>query len=246
MFAKKITKSASARDLRRILWHDIARVRYFLRLALLVLAGVMSAPAHANIACEIANISLTASAGTISVPVAAPVGQTLASLAPSTFQMSCHFVTRVNSVTEATNYANFATSQLAPGFTDVYQTNVAGIGIRYTFDSAQCNATHVVMTNGQAQVGCYFSGPLDGPYQNANITVTPTLVVTGTIAPGTKALSTAFSPRRNWRANCRQTFRVATAQTSAAATATPASSRAAAAAMRPQLIRLRSTTCWCG
>ena len=73
MFAKKITKSASARDLRRILWHDIARVRYFLRLALLVLAGVMSAPAHANIACEIANISLTASAGTISVPVAAPV-----------------------------------------------------------------------------------------------------------------------------------------------------------------------------
>ncbi|AMV46692.1 fimbrial protein [Paraburkholderia caribensis] len=190
MFAKKITKSASARDLRRILWHDIARVRYFLRLALLVLAGVMSAPAHANIACEIANISLTASAGTISVPVAAPVGQTLASLAPSTFQMSCHFVTRVNSVTEATNYANFATSQLAPGFTDVYQTNVAGIGIRYTFDSAQCNATHVVMTNGQAQVGCYFSGPLDGPYQNANITVTPTLVVTGTIAPGTKALST--------------------------------------------------------
>ncbi|MBP0592723.1 type 1 fimbrial protein [Paraburkholderia sp. LEh10] len=190
MFTTEMMKSASAHHARRILWLDFAHLRRVLRLALLVLVGVTPVFAHANIACEVANISLTLSAGTISVPVGAPVGQTLASLTPSTFQMSCHFVNRVNNVTAATNYANFATTQLAPGFTDVYQTNIAGIGVRYTFDSAQCNAAHVVVTNGQAQVGCYFSGPLDGPYQNADITVTPTLVVTGTIAPGTRTLST--------------------------------------------------------
>jgi type 1 fimbria pilin len=105
--------------------------------------------------------------------------------------MSCHFVNRISTVTSATNYANFATTQLAPGFTDVYQTNIAGIGVRYTFNSAQCNAASVVMLNGKAQVGCFFSGPLDGPYMTANITVTPTLVVTGALAPGTTTLSSA-------------------------------------------------------
>lgn len=189
MFDARILQPTSPHVVGRIIQRDVAPLRRMLRLALFVLMCATSAPAQANISCGLENVNLPLWAGTISVPFRAEVGQTIASVPPITFQMSCRFVNRVNPGTEATNYANFATTQLAPGFSDVYQTGTAGIGIRYTFDSARCNATRVVMTNGQARVGCYFSGPLDGPYQNANITVSPTLVVTGTLPPGTTALS---------------------------------------------------------
>ncbi|WNC92927.1 fimbrial protein [Paraburkholderia sp. FT54] len=172
---------------------NLSVLRFLAAIVLTLVGAIFSPSAYANIACEAGNISLTLSAGTITVPVGTSIGQTLGSLAPSTFQMTCHFVNRVNTVTSATNYANMATTQLAPGFTDVYQTNIAGIGVRYTFDSIQCNATGVVMINGNAQVGCSFSGPIDGPYMAANITVTPALVVTGAIAAGTVALSTVPS-----------------------------------------------------
>ncbi|HEX7935944.1 MAG TPA: fimbrial protein [Paraburkholderia sp.] len=166
-------------------------VARFLMVLMLSLLGGLSAPAHANIQCEIGNVNLPLAAGTVSIPTNVSVGQTLATLTPSTFQMNCQFVTRVNNGTSATNVATFGTASPAPGFTDVYPTNVPGVGVRYTFNSAQCNATNVVMTNGSAQVGCYFSGPSGGPYVAANITVTSTLVVTSPIASGTSTLSSA-------------------------------------------------------
>jgi len=189
MSAATMTQPALPHVVCRIVQRDLAPLRRMLRHAVFVLMCMTSVSAQANITCEIDNVSLTLSAGTISVPVKVSVGQTIASVPPSTFQMRCRFESRLSPVTSATNYAEFATTQLAPGFSDVYQTGAAGIGVRYTFDSAQCNASRVVMTNGKAQVACFFSGPLDGPYQSVNITVSPELVVTGTLPSGTTTLA---------------------------------------------------------
>ncbi|MFM0730242.1 fimbrial protein [Paraburkholderia sediminicola] len=82
------------------------------------------------------------------------------------------------------------TAALAPGFTDVYQTNIAGLGIRFTFNSTDCGISNQVLANGSTRLNCPFTGPLGGPATPLNLTVTSTLIVTGTISPGASNLST--------------------------------------------------------
>ncbi|ALL68001.1 Fimbrial protein precursor [Paraburkholderia caribensis MBA4] len=161
---------------------------------IVLLAGLLAAPAHAAITCGPGNVNKPLSAGTIAAPVNVPVGAVVGTIAPNAFQVLCRFLstTTPNNVTSASLYSDFkTTAPLAAGFNDVYQTTVAGLGIRYTFNSAQCSASGVTLTNGAIRLACPFSGPLDGPYMNADVSVTVEFVATGPIASGASTLSTA-------------------------------------------------------
>ncbi|MGT2472651.1 fimbrial protein [Paraburkholderia terrae] len=131
------------------------------------------------------------SAGTISVPVSAPVGTTVGTLATDSFQPTCNFPASGLSDTSATLYTDVTTTAaLASGFTDVYQTGIAGLGIRYTFSSPECGAPNATLTNGAVRVSCNFAGPLNGPTMSPYIYITPTLVVTGPIKSGASSFTT--------------------------------------------------------
>jgi type 1 fimbria pilin len=180
--AKSSTRQASGR---------FSSIRFVFRVGFALLCSLVSVSAHANLTCEVASVNKAFSAGTISVPVNAPVGATVSTLAPAPFQLTCNFPASGSSDTSATLYSDFGTtSALAAGFSDVYQTPIPGLGVRYTFNSSECAATDVTLVNGSARLTCPFSGPLNGPIMSANVTVTSTLVVTGAIAPGASTLST--------------------------------------------------------
>jgi len=104
--------------------------------------------------------------------------------------MQCRFLNSGTLTTSGTNIANFSTTAVLAYGTDVYATGIVGLGVRYKFNSSACNATNVIMTNGKAAVTCSFSGPLDGPYMPAAMTVTVELVVTGPIQGGVSSLTT--------------------------------------------------------
>jgi type 1 fimbria pilin len=171
---------------------DFSITSFLVRVALLSLTALLAVSAHANLSCGTAGVSKVLAAGTIAVPVAAPVGTTVSTLAPDAFQLTCSFPSGGMSDTSATLYSDFkTTTPLAAGFTDVYQTGIAGLGIRYTFNSSTCGAVNVVLANNSTRLSCPFSAPLDGPRLPANVSVTAALVVTGTIAAGASSLSSA-------------------------------------------------------
>jgi type 1 fimbria pilin len=167
-------------------------VQFFLRFALVVLAGLVPVSAHAELTCNLANANKVLTAGTISVPVNTAPGTTIRSLAPDLFQPGCYFLNSGKMDTSATLYVDLqTTASLASGFSDVYNTGIAGLGIRYTFNSSTCNAVNVVMANGAVTLSCPFSGPLGGPRTPIDITVTSSLVAIGAIESGASSLSTA-------------------------------------------------------
>ncbi|MFM0503869.1 fimbrial protein [Paraburkholderia caffeinilytica] len=173
--------------------HRIANT-VLLRLALALCIGAISVSAHANLTCEVASINKAFVAGVISVPMNTAVGATVSTLAPDAFQLTCKFLADGLSDTSATLFSDFTTTGgLAPGFTDVYKTGIPGLGVRYMFNSPQCNANNLVLSHGTVRISCPFSGPLNGPIMTANVTVTSSLVVTDTIAAGASTLSTVPS-----------------------------------------------------
>lgn len=50
---------------------------------------------------------------------------------------------------------------------------------------------NVGLANGAVRINCPFSGPLDGPIQAANVSVTVAFVITGVVAPGASNFSKA-------------------------------------------------------
>lgn len=167
-------------------------LRLFVRSALVLFASLVSLSAHANLSCGLLNASKTLTAGAVTVPANSAAGTTAITLAPSVFQPSCNFPSGGLNDTSATLYVDLKTSaSLATGFNDVYNTGIAGLGVRYTFSSSKCSATNVVLANGLATLSCPVTGPLDGPRTPFDINVTATLVVTGTIAAGATNLTTA-------------------------------------------------------
>ncbi|GAB7524684.1 fimbrial protein [Paraburkholderia sp. 2C] len=163
-----------------------------MRAAQMISILLLSRSVCANLTCEVASVDKVLNAGTVSVAVNAAVGSTVLTLAPDPFQLTCNFPDGGLRDTSATLYSDFKTATpLAAGFSDVYQTGIAGIGTRYTFNSPQCNAVNVGLTNGAVRINCPFSGPLNGPIQAANVSVTVALVVTGVVAPGASNFSKA-------------------------------------------------------
>jgi type 1 fimbria pilin len=158
-------------------------IRLFLVAAFLLITGLVPPSAQASITCN--NLSGTnqlLSAGTISVPANTAPGTTISTLAPVAYTYQCRFV-GTGSVAGTLVQTFTTTSELAYG-TDVYPTSIAGVGVRYIFNAAACNANNVTLTNRSAAVTCSFSGPLDGPYVPVSISVTAQLVVTGPIQGG--------------------------------------------------------------
>jgi type 1 fimbria pilin len=189
MFESKVIGPKAKRG-----WGDIGLCRLWLGMALAFLVGLFPMSVNAAITCGTGNVNKTFAAGTIEVPVNPALGSSVATLASSMFQLNCRFLstTSPNNVTSATLYSDFkTTASRAAGYTDVYQTGISGLGVRYTFNSTDCNASNVVLANGSVRLSCPFSGPLDGPYMPANISVTATLIVTGPIASGASSFTTA-------------------------------------------------------
>ncbi|MFM0203876.1 fimbrial protein [Paraburkholderia fungorum] len=158
---------------------------------LVLFAALLSASAHANLSCNPGPLNIVLNAGTISVPVNAAVGATVKTVAPDAFQFLCSMGGSGGAQSSATLYGDLTvTNPLAPGFNDVYQTGITGLGIRYTFNSANCGISNQVLANGSTRLNCPFTGPAGGSAVPLNLTVTSILVVTGTIAPGASTLST--------------------------------------------------------
>lgn len=170
-------------------------VRFLGAFVLLLGSTLLAAPAaHAALTCQVIGTNNVITAGSISVPANPQIGATIATLAPTQLQVSCKFLNADPPETTATLWPTFDSSLLpVSGFADVYQTDVLGLGIRYTFNAPACNASNVPMTNGGIKLTCPFSGPMDGPYMPINITVTPSFVATGTIPLGARTLSTVPS-----------------------------------------------------
>jgi type 1 fimbria pilin len=167
-------------------------MRSFLFAMLFLLTGIVPLSARADITCNSSSgTNLVLAAGTISVPANLSIGSTISTLAPSTYVLQCKFLNAGLKDTSGDNTANFSTTTPLAYGTDVYQTNIPGLGVRYIFNSPGCNATNVALTNGAAAVKCSFSGPLDGPYMPVQITVTTQLVVTGAISGGISNLTTS-------------------------------------------------------
>ncbi|MDE1180347.1 fimbrial protein [Paraburkholderia sp.] len=158
---------------------------------LLLVLILLPVSARANLSCTTSNVNKTLTAATISVPAAAQAGTTVATLPPESFQLPCFFPNSGTHTTSATLYSDFATTTaLAPGFNDVYKTNIAGLGIRYTFNSSGCSAANAIMANGLIRLSCPYAGPLGGSYIYRDVTVTATFVVTAAIAAGASSLIT--------------------------------------------------------
>jgi type 1 fimbria pilin len=167
-------------------------LRFFVRSVLVLLTGLLSVSAHANLSCSVLDANKTLAVSTISVPVNSAAGTTVSTLAPSLFQPACNFPAGGLNDTSATLYVDIkTTAPLAAGFNDVYNTGVAGIGVRYTFNSSTCSASNIVLANGLVTLGCPVSGPLGGSRVPFDINVTATLIVTGAIKAGATNLTTA-------------------------------------------------------
>lgn len=187
----RVNYATSARALRKRC-RSSRILRIVVRSTLILFAGLASASAHANLSCGILNVNKTLTAGVVSVPVNSTAGTTVSTLAPSLFQPNCSFPSGGLNDTSATLYVDLKpTASLAAGFNDVYNTDIAGIGVRYTFNSSTCSATNVVLANGLATLSCPVTGPLNGPRVPFDINVTATLVVTGAVAAGSTNLTTA-------------------------------------------------------
>lgn len=200
MFESKLASNGSRskdvvqeRRVKRVCKHfdAMSSPRFVVYVLLFLLAGLLPASAHAYITCNNqSGAGQVLAAGSISVPANTAVGTTVSTLAPVTYTLQCTFVNSAPITTSGTNIATFSTTAALANGTDVYATGIAGLGVRYIFNSSACNASNVVMINGAASVTCSFSGPVGGPYMPAQISVTAQLVVTGPIQGGVSRLTT--------------------------------------------------------
>jgi type 1 fimbria pilin len=147
-------------------------------------------PASAAITCTPANANKVLAAGTIVIPMNAAPGTVVSTVAPSGFIMNCSFLNTSPYNTSATVYIQFSvTAALAPGFNDVYKTNIDGLGIRFIFDSPACTTSNAPLQNSALRIPCSLTGPLAGPNIVTNLTVTSVFVTYGAIKSGASSLS---------------------------------------------------------
>jgi len=160
-----------------------------IRALLLVFAFLMATPAQADMGCNPFEISKVLTAGVISIPMGATSGQTVATLPPDPFRSGCVFNGAVLSGTVI--HELFTDTAVVPGFTDVYPTSIAGLGIRYTMITPDgCDSNNATLSNSRIDISCFASGPSGGVYTYITISVRPSFVVTGTVRPGASSLST--------------------------------------------------------
>ncbi|MDR5753575.1 MULTISPECIES: fimbrial protein [unclassified Caballeronia] len=165
-----------------------------------VLTLLWGSTAHATLNCGVQNGNQTLNVGYISVPRNASPGQTVTTLAPQPFVMSCSFDTRSPQILSGTLIATFKTNT-APvaGMPDVYPTSIAGLGVRYRISSAACTEQSVVITNQSGTLNCPRSGSAIGDSVPIAATFTAEFVVTGTLAGGAVPLTSVPSIPLNYQ-----------------------------------------------
>jgi len=163
----------------------------FLSSLLAVLLSVLSvSPASAAVTCNPGSVNKVLAAGTIVIPMNAPSGTVVSTVAPAGFVMNCSFLNTSPFNTSATvNIQLAVTAALAPGFTDVYKTAIDGLGVRFVFNAPTCNITDLSLSNSLVRIPCALSGPLAGPTIVTNLTVTTIFVVYGAVQGGASTLS---------------------------------------------------------
>ena len=109
-----------------------------------ILSMLFVTPASAAITCYPANVGKVVTAGTIVIPMNAPSGSVVRTLTPDAFQMQCALP---NGTSGTSTIRLTLKATLAPGFTDVYKTNIDGLGIRYVFNAPECSASDLSLSN---------------------------------------------------------------------------------------------------
>ena len=159
-------------------------------LVTLLLSALFVTPVSAAITCNPGNVNKVLAAGTIVIPMNAPSGTVVSTVAPAGFLMNCSFLNSSPFNTSATVYIQLTvTAALAPGFTDVYKTAIDGLGVRFVFDAPACNSSNLSLSNSLLRIPCNLSGPLAGPNIVTNLTVTTIFVVYGAVKGGATTLS---------------------------------------------------------
>ncbi len=155
--------------------------------ALLSLNVLTSAPALAVSTCNAYNGTKAIAAGALSIPANAAPGMVVKSVQTASV-MQCRDLTGTNTFTN--NVDLLPVAPLVAGYNDVYQTNISGLGVRYTFNAPNCtNASAVILTGtSKTRIVCpYSTGTAMVPYTlNANMD----FVVTGTL-PASATLTSA-------------------------------------------------------
>jgi type 1 fimbria pilin len=146
--------------------------------------------ASASVTCHPSNYNNVLAAGAIVISSNATPGSVVSISPPTSSSMSCSFLNTSPYNTSGTMIIKFTVSDaLAPGFADVYKTNIDGLGVRFVFNASTCNVSNSPMTNGVLQISCDIAGPLGGPNIVVPFTVTTSFVVYSAVANGALTLS---------------------------------------------------------
>ncbi|MEZ0600691.1 fimbrial protein [Paraburkholderia sp. IW21] len=165
----------------------------FARVALVLVLGAVCAPANAAapyLDCSLSGTGNSLDAGSINVPANAAPGSTIKSIAPVNFTADCS--PTVDSTNDKAIFT-FAIKTVQPvkGYTDVYPTNIDGIGVRYTFNGPwQCDASKVALANSSVNVTCSGITGSAGSRFSFSLSVTATVVITGATSGGSSSLTT--------------------------------------------------------
>ncbi|MGA7813556.1 MAG: fimbrial protein [Caballeronia sp.] len=166
--------------------------KFWFEAGIILFATILATPAHAEMKCEVDNVNKVLTAGVISIPKGTSIGSTVSTLPADTFQIRCYFADVSPKSTSGTILIHLSTATaLVPGFSDVYLTTIAGLGIRYQFTSSECTPASATMSNGEIVIQCPFSGPLGGPFMYKDVQVTASFVVIGAIKAGASTFSSA-------------------------------------------------------
>lgn len=161
-----------------------------LMLAVLLSASVLfCTPAMATSTCNTASTgNVAVNAGALSIPANAAPGTVVKSVQTST-KVQCRDLNGQNTYTNHIDL--LPVKALVAGYDDVYQTNIDGLGVRYTFSNSTCtNADAVVIKGtGKTRFDCPYT--TETSYVSSTLTANMDFVVTGTLPAS--AILTAIS-----------------------------------------------------
>ncbi|MEJ8856434.1 fimbrial protein [Variovorax robiniae] len=148
-------------------------------LALFALVFWMPAPAVAAgyaAQCGGEGTLPSAAVGTITAPVNVAPGTTLGTTQGS-FLVKCYWLSGSGDLTNKNEFQ--ANGSPVSGYTNIYPTNIAGLGVRYTVDAPQCGASGLVLSSaGKTAVTCSYPG-LDTNPVKRSVNVKVEFVATG-------------------------------------------------------------------
>jgi type 1 fimbria pilin len=152
-----------------------------------VLCALFSAPAaHATvISCNTTSFSSYAPAiGASSFGRDAPIGSTTASY-PASFSFFCPG----DPCCDRDIYLYFSPqpNTLVPGYNNIYQTNIPGVGVRYTVSNVggtSCSGLPMPVSNNSVTVICHQMAAAASPGYNYTVAVSTQFIKTGSISPG--------------------------------------------------------------